>query len=79
MSCFDYLFGHATIEEARAFKAILQQYESWSGQLVTVQKSAIQFSPNVDGEIRAAISDILRYARNCFSRYLRPPHHPRHF
>ncbi|GAA0177581.1 hypothetical protein LIER_42143 [Lithospermum erythrorhizon] len=53
------LFGHATIQEAQVFKSILHTYEHWSGQLVSVQKSVIQFSPNVDEETREAISGIL--------------------
>ncbi|GAA0152654.1 hypothetical protein LIER_11080 [Lithospermum erythrorhizon] len=41
------LLGKATIEEAASFKHILATYESWSGQLVSAQKSTILFSPNV--------------------------------
>ncbi|GAA0142021.1 hypothetical protein LIER_35499 [Lithospermum erythrorhizon] len=54
-----FLYGHAIIQEAHVFKSIFHTYEHWSGQLVSVQKSAIQFSPNVDEGTREAISRIL--------------------
>ncbi|GAA0162798.1 hypothetical protein LIER_18815 [Lithospermum erythrorhizon] len=53
------LFGRTTIQEAQVFKSILHTYEHWSGHLVSVQKSAIQFSPNMDEGTREAISEIL--------------------
>ncbi|GAA0179179.1 hypothetical protein LIER_42205 [Lithospermum erythrorhizon] len=53
------LLGRASVAEATIFMRILKQYEKWSGQLVNPQKSAVQFSPNVLGELRVAIIDIL--------------------
>ncbi|GAA0164709.1 hypothetical protein LIER_39842 [Lithospermum erythrorhizon] len=53
------LLGRASVTEAAIFMSILKQYEQWSGQLINPQKSAVQFSPNVSRELRAAITDIL--------------------
>ncbi|GAA0185054.1 hypothetical protein LIER_32342 [Lithospermum erythrorhizon] len=53
------LLGQATIQEATKFKKILIQYEIWSGQMISVEKSAIQFSPNVKQSTRNAISTLL--------------------
>ncbi|GAA0163406.1 hypothetical protein LIER_39590 [Lithospermum erythrorhizon] len=53
------LLGRASVTEAATFMSILKQYEPWSGELINPQKSAVQFSPNVSGELRAAITDIL--------------------
>ncbi|GAA0153793.1 hypothetical protein LIER_11950 [Lithospermum erythrorhizon] len=53
------LLGEATVEEALSFKAILSQYEEWSGQKVSIQKSSVVFSPNVQKTNRDAITNIL--------------------
>ncbi|GAA0151857.1 hypothetical protein LIER_10484 [Lithospermum erythrorhizon] len=53
------LFGEATQGEARSIMSILQQYEVLSGQRVSVQKSAVMFSPNVGSVTWGAISNIL--------------------
>ncbi|GAA0146661.1 hypothetical protein LIER_06561 [Lithospermum erythrorhizon] len=53
------LLGKASVEEAGAFKDILNRFKEWSGQLVSVQKSTVMFSPNVDAQTRSNISQIL--------------------
>ncbi|GAA0147455.1 hypothetical protein LIER_07147 [Lithospermum erythrorhizon] len=53
------LLGEANIEEATIFRRILNEYELWSGQKVSTHKSTILFSPNMEGDTRAAISSIL--------------------
>ncbi|GAA0160774.1 hypothetical protein LIER_17252 [Lithospermum erythrorhizon] len=53
------LFGEATESEARSILSILQQYELLSGQLVSTQKSAVTFSPNVSSSTRETISRVL--------------------
>ncbi|GAA0158249.1 hypothetical protein LIER_43437 [Lithospermum erythrorhizon] len=53
------LLGEATVEEALSFMEILRKYEEWSGQKVSVQKSSIVFSPNVQQTNRDAITNIL--------------------
>ncbi|GAA0152319.1 hypothetical protein LIER_10830 [Lithospermum erythrorhizon] len=42
------LLSKASVEEAHTIKRILCLYEQWSRQRVSVQKSTIVFSPNVD-------------------------------
>ncbi|GAA0176751.1 hypothetical protein LIER_42110 [Lithospermum erythrorhizon] len=53
------LLSKASIEEANTIKRILNLYEQWSGQCVSVQKSTIFFSSNVDAQIRGIITRIL--------------------
>ncbi|GAA0157557.1 hypothetical protein LIER_38476 [Lithospermum erythrorhizon] len=53
------LLGTASVEEAITIKGILNTYESWSGQLVSPQKSTIVFSPNVEEHTRREIYTIL--------------------
>ncbi|GAA0166159.1 hypothetical protein LIER_40130 [Lithospermum erythrorhizon] len=45
--------------KAICFKDILAQYEEWSGQKVTVHKSSVVFSPNVQQNVRDNITNIL--------------------
>ena len=42
------LFGEATIEEARAFKSILSQFERASRQVINYTKSSITFNRNYE-------------------------------
>ncbi|GAA0149180.1 hypothetical protein LIER_08423 [Lithospermum erythrorhizon] len=53
------LLGQATISEARVIRDLLCTYESWSGQLVNVQKSTILFSSNVPAHTRNEIGEVL--------------------
>lgn len=41
------LFGDASMEGAMAIKAIINEYEVVSGQLINLEKSVIYFSNNV--------------------------------
>ncbi|GAA0141687.1 hypothetical protein LIER_02774 [Lithospermum erythrorhizon] len=61
------LLGQATIQDASMFKQILDHYEQWSGQLISVQKSAIQFSPNVRLGYQGSNLSTVGYAGNCFT------------
>ncbi|GAA0168313.1 hypothetical protein LIER_23060 [Lithospermum erythrorhizon] len=68
------LLGYATTHEAEKIMNILNTYESWSGQLVNVQKSTIMFSPNVSGPTREAISAMLDMTEvNSHGKYLGLP------
>ncbi|GAA0175889.1 hypothetical protein LIER_28983 [Lithospermum erythrorhizon] len=53
------LLGEATEDEALAFMAIVGQYEEWSEQKVSVQKSSVGFSPDVIQTKRDTITNIL--------------------
>ncbi|GAA0153625.1 hypothetical protein LIER_11819 [Lithospermum erythrorhizon] len=54
-----FLLGKASTQKAHTIKRILNLYEEWSGQLVSVQKSSTLFSPNVAEHTRRAILGIL--------------------
>ncbi|GAA0185065.1 hypothetical protein LIER_32353 [Lithospermum erythrorhizon] len=47
------------LSEAQLIMRILKLYGKWSGQLVSVQKSTVLFSPNVDSQTQNQISGIL--------------------
>ncbi|GAA0153913.1 hypothetical protein LIER_12039 [Lithospermum erythrorhizon] len=53
------LLDQATISEARVIRDLLCTYESWSGQLVNIQKYTILFSPNVPAHTRNEIAGVL--------------------
>ncbi|GAA0141530.1 hypothetical protein LIER_02655 [Lithospermum erythrorhizon] len=53
------LFRQASVEECGAIKTILRRYEESSGQAVNYSKSTVWFSPNVQGESKRAMLDIL--------------------
>lgn len=54
-----FLFFKASAEEANSVKAVLNDYEEFSGQAVNFQKSAVFFSSNVRRDKQAEIKQIL--------------------
>ncbi|GAA0138883.1 hypothetical protein LIER_00541 [Lithospermum erythrorhizon] len=70
------LLGQATIEEVRSFKRILSIYKKWSGQLISVQKSTLLFSPNVDGAIRIGISVLQILCKQAWKLFTEPTSYP---
>ncbi|GAA0156991.1 hypothetical protein LIER_14351 [Lithospermum erythrorhizon] len=68
------LLGKESITEAQSIMRILKLYETWSGQLVSIQKSTVLFSPNVDSQTRDEISGILGTAEvSTHGKYLGLP------
>ncbi|GAA0172575.1 hypothetical protein LIER_26375 [Lithospermum erythrorhizon] len=53
------LLNNACASEATSFMRILKQYELWSRQLINPQKSAVQFSHNVQEDLKATITCVL--------------------
>ncbi|GAA0157532.1 hypothetical protein LIER_14783 [Lithospermum erythrorhizon] len=69
-----FLLGQASIGEAMVIRDILHTYESWSGQLVNIQKSTILFSPNVLEHTRNKITGIVGMPQmTSHGKYLRLP------
>lgn len=54
------LFGRATIEEAKALQESLLQFCSWSGQTISLEKSSIHFSNNLDGTKKHQLASFLK-------------------
>lgn len=54
-----FLFFKATEEEAHKMKSILTTYEAASGQAISLPKSEIYYSRNVDGSIQHTLTSIL--------------------
>ena len=69
-----FLFFKATASEASAVKCVLNTYESWSGQAVNYQKSAIFFGSNVRMDKQQKIKQVLEVSNDTGdSKYLGLP------
>lgn len=68
------LFGRATMQEADEVLRILNTYARISGQIINLDKSSINFSPNTPEPIRAHISQSLGIHQvQKFEKYLGSP------
>ena len=65
------LFARANLENCPAIKDVLSEFCTRSGQTMSVAKSWVYFSPNVDPNQREVFSDILGFTQTSnFGKYL---------
>ena len=56
------LFGKADGRDCAIIRDVLDEFCSMSGQLLSITKSIVYFSPNVDRDTRESLCDILGFA-----------------